>query len=63
MNNARFVREIDFARYHYYDRTGIYDNVKKIGDIPLHVASCNRYRKSIPIFTAYKIETKVRLFY
>ncbi len=30
MNNARYLRELDFARYHYYDRSGIYATIRKL---------------------------------
>lgn len=60
MNNARYVRELDFARFHFYDRTGIYENCTKLDGHSLQGATTIRYRRTIPIFTAYKIETKVR---
>jgi hypothetical protein len=31
MNNARYLRELDFARFHYYGLTGIYAAIKKHG--------------------------------
>jgi hypothetical protein len=31
MNNARYLRELDFARFHYYGLTGIYASIKKHG--------------------------------
>lgn len=59
MNNARYVRELDFARFHFYDRTGIYANIKAADGHAMQGASSIRYRRTIPIFTAYKVETKV----
>ncbi|XP_039749063.1 protein THEM6-like [Pararge aegeria] len=59
MNNARYVRELDFARFHFYDRTGIYANIKAVDGHVLQGASSIRYRRTIPIFTAYKVETKL----
>lgn len=59
MNNARYVRELDFARFHFYDRTGIYANIKKVNGHALQGASSIRYRRTIPIFMAYKVETKL----
>lgn len=61
MNNARYVRELDFARFHFYDRTGIYANITAAKGHALQGASSIRYRRTIPIFSAYKVETKVRL--
>ncbi|CAB3243455.1 unnamed protein product [Arctia plantaginis] len=59
MNNARYVRELDFARFHFYDRTGIYANIKTVDGHALQGASSIRYRRTIPIFSAYKVETKL----
>lgn len=59
MNNARYLRELDFARFHYYARTGIYKEVKKSGGGAVQGASSIRYRRTIPIFTPYKITTEV----
>ncbi|XP_045493166.1 protein THEM6 [Colias croceus] len=59
MNNARYVRELDFARFHFYDATGIYANIKAVDGHVLQGASTIRYRRTIPIFTAYKVETKL----
>lgn len=61
MNNGRYLRELDFARFHYYARTGIYNEVRKSGGGAVQGASSIRYRRTIPIFTPYKIVTKVRI--
>lgn len=59
MNNARYLRELDFARFYFYDRSGIYANVSKKGGGAVQGASSIRYRRAIPIFTPYKITTKL----
>lgn len=59
MNNARYVRELDFARFHFYDRTGIYEEIVKVKGHVLQTASNIRYRRTIPLLNAYKITTKV----
>ena len=59
MNNARYLRELDFARFHYYDRSGIFGAVVKQGGGAVQGASTIRYRRAIPIFTPYKITTKL----
>ncbi|KAK3912520.1 Protein THEM6 [Frankliniella fusca] len=59
MNNARYVRDLDFARFHFYDRSGIYEEIMKRKGHALQGATTVRYRRTIPIFTAYKITTKV----
>ncbi|CAG9856396.1 unnamed protein product [Phyllotreta striolata] len=59
MNNARYVRELDFARFHFYDRTGIYEEIKKHKGHVLQTASNIRYRRTIPWFNTYKVTTKI----
>ncbi|XP_023937840.2 protein THEM6 [Bicyclus anynana] len=59
MNNARYIRELDFARVNFYIRTGIYAHIKAIGGDVLQGATNIRYRRTISIFKAYKIETKL----
>ncbi|KAF7402475.1 hypothetical protein HZH66_004742 [Vespula vulgaris] len=59
MNNARYLREIDFSRFHYFIRTKVYSSLKKMGVKSVLGASCTRYRRSIPFFMMYKITTKL----
>ncbi|XP_066599770.1 protein THEM6 [Prorops nasuta] len=59
MNNARYLRELDFGRFHYYDRSGIYDAVSKRGGGAVQGASSVRYRRALPLFTPYKVTTKM----
>ncbi|XP_043667879.1 protein THEM6-like [Vespula pensylvanica] len=59
MNNARYLREIDFSRFHYFIRTKMYSSLKKMGVKAVLGASCTRYRRSIPFFMMYKITTKL----
>ncbi|XP_075224542.1 protein THEM6-like isoform X2 [Lycorma delicatula] len=59
MNNARYLRELDFARYHFYERTGLFRRLFHNRTITLQTASCMRYRQSIGLFAAYQIQTKL----
>lgn len=59
MNNARYLRELDFARFHFYALTGIYGKIRQLGGGAVQGASSVRYRRSIPIFTPYHIETEL----
>lgn len=59
MNNARYLRELDFARFHFYGLTGLYESVRQHKGGAVQGASSVRYRKTIPIFSPYKIETKL----
>lgn len=61
MNNARYVRELDFARFHFYETTGLYGAIVKNKGTALQSASFIRYRRTIPIFTAYRVTTKVSI--
>uniref|UniRef100_A0A336L3Y9 Protein THEM6 n=1 Tax=Culicoides sonorensis TaxID=179676 RepID=A0A336L3Y9_CULSO len=59
MNNARYLRELDFARFHYYALTGLYEKIKQRGGGAVQGASSIRYRRSIPILNPYKVTTKL----
>lgn len=60
MNNARYLRELDFARFHFYALTGLYERIKQRGGGAVQGASSIRYRRSIPILNLYKVTTRVR---
>lgn len=62
MNNARYLRELDFARFHYYDRSGLFSGISAKGGGMVQGACSARYRRPLPIFTPYKITTQVRYF-
>ncbi|XP_071452785.1 protein THEM6 [Hetaerina americana] len=59
MNNARYVRELDFARFDFYDRSNLYNEVVKRKGNAMQGASNIRYRRTIPIFNVYKVQTKL----
>ncbi|XP_011315266.1 protein THEM6 [Fopius arisanus] len=59
MNNARYLRELDFARFHYYDLSGIYGELMRHGAGVVQGASFTRYRRALGILTPYKITTKL----
>ncbi|CAB0012927.1 unnamed protein product [Nesidiocoris tenuis] len=56
MNNARFLREIDFARADFYQRTGLYGAIRSKGGSVLQGSSTIRYRKFITLFSIYHIQ-------
>lgn len=58
---ARLIREIDFARYHYYHRTGIYQRSRKLKIRSLQGCTFTICKESVPLFTIYKIITKVNV--
>lgn len=59
MNNARYLREIDFARVDFYMSTGIWNTIaKNKGSIV--ISSINlRFRRFIQIFGRFQVTTKV----
>lgn len=63
MNNARFLRELDFAKVDFFERTGLYQklNTEK-GHLALN-ATTIRYRRFIKLFSRFVITTKVRIHF
>ncbi|XP_055587775.1 protein THEM6-like [Uranotaenia lowii] len=59
MNNARFLRELDFARYHWYGRTRFWDALKVGGATMVQGAATIRYRKMMPIWRPFRVETRL----
>ncbi|XP_076276438.1 protein THEM6 [Lasioglossum baleicum] len=59
MNNARYLRELDFARFYYWDCTGLYTAISKRGGGAVQGASTTRYRRALPVFTPFKVTTKL----
>ncbi|KAL4706528.1 hypothetical protein ACJJTC_015726 [Scirpophaga incertulas] len=56
---ARLVRELDFARYHFYDRTGIYRRSRELRIHSLQGCTLTLCEEAIPLFAKYKITTKL----
>lgn len=59
MNNSRYLRECDFARFHHYMRNGIFMASFKLGAKMVVGASTIRYRRSLAFREAFEIRTKV----
>lgn len=60
MNNARFMRELDFARLSFCERTGLRSSITRvINGTVLQSVNFIRYEKKIPLLSLYKISTKV----
>ncbi|XP_059486428.1 protein THEM6-like [Neocloeon triangulifer] len=59
MNNARYLRELDFARVDFYERSGLYSGIKAKGGAVVQGACTVRYRRFIRPFSIYKIESKI----
>nr|XP_029723391.1 protein THEM6-like [Aedes albopictus]XP_029723392.1 protein THEM6-like [Aedes albopictus] len=59
MNNARFLRELDFARYHWYGRTGFWTKLRALGGSAVQASVMVRYRKQLSLGHPFRIETNV----
>ncbi|XP_046394087.1 protein THEM6 [Ischnura elegans] len=59
MNNARYIRELDFARVDFYERSGLYRKIREKGGAVVQGAATIRYRRFLRPFTLYKITSKV----
>lgn len=59
MNNARYLRELDFARVDFYERTGLYKRIREKGGAVVQGACTIRYRRFVRPFSVFKITTKV----
>ncbi|XP_058811930.1 protein THEM6-like [Topomyia yanbarensis] len=59
MNNARFLRELDFARYQWYGRCQFWSKLASNGGAVMQGATIIRYRKMLPLFQPFRVETKL----
>lgn len=59
MNNARYLRELDFARADFYERTDLYREVCSQGSGVVQGAATIRYRRFIKPLTIFKITSKI----
>lgn len=58
MNNARYLREMDFNRLWYFGSTGLFKETKKLNGTVVQSACTIRYRKPITFMQMFKIECK-----
>ncbi|XP_059200823.1 protein THEM6-like [Centropristis striata] len=59
MNNSRYLRECDFARFHHYMRNGLFMASRKLGARLVVGASTIRYRRSLAFREVFEIRTKI----
>lgn len=59
MNNARYLRELDFARVDFYERTHLYRTIVAHGGSVVQGASTIRYRRFIRPFRTYRITSRI----
>lgn len=59
MNNARYLREVDFARVDFYERTRLYRTIRSKGGSVVQGATTIRYRRFIRPFTRFSISSRI----
>ncbi|XP_020300740.1 protein THEM6-like [Pseudomyrmex gracilis] len=59
MNNTRYLRELDFARADFFERTELYREICSQGSGFLQGAATIRYRRFIRPLTIFKITSKI----
>lgn len=59
MNNARYLRELDFARADFYERTSLYREICSQGSGVVQGAATIRYRRFLKPLSVFKITSKV----
>ncbi|XP_063232006.1 protein THEM6 [Bacillus rossius redtenbacheri] len=59
MNNVRYLREVDFARADFYERTGLYRKILSKGGAVVQGSCTIRYRRFIRPFSVFRITSKI----
>ncbi|XP_030630377.1 protein THEM6 [Chanos chanos] len=59
MNNARYLRECDFARFSYYTRNGMFKAVSVLKASMVVGASTIRYRRSFQFGESFELRTRI----
>ncbi|XP_072266624.1 protein THEM6 [Pyxicephalus adspersus] len=59
MNNSRYLREADFARLSYFTRRGLFGAIHSLGAGMVMAACTVRYRRSLRLFEAFEIRTRL----
>ncbi|CAD6239944.1 GSCOCG00002431001-RA-CDS [Cotesia congregata] len=59
MNNSRYLRELDFARADFYERTSLYREICSQGKGVVQGAATIRYRRFLKPLSLFKIKSKV----
>ncbi|XP_050434469.1 protein THEM6-like [Adelges cooleyi] len=59
MNNARYLREVDFARIEFLMRTGLWRELRRRGGLMFTIANSIRYRKFVRTCSSFEIRTRI----
>ncbi|KAG8038223.1 hypothetical protein G9C98_006550 [Cotesia typhae] len=61
MNNSRYLRELDFARADFYERTSLYREICSQGKGVVQGAVTIRYRRFLKPLSLFKIKSKTHV--
>ncbi|XP_034038691.1 protein THEM6-like isoform X2 [Thalassophryne amazonica] len=59
MNNARYLRECDFARFSLYMRNGVFKALRALGATMVVGATTIRYRRALYIGEGYELRSRI----
>ncbi|XP_036374548.1 protein THEM6 [Megalops cyprinoides] len=59
MNNARYLRECDFARFSLYTRNGVFKATRVLGATLVVGASTIRYRRALSLGEAFELRSRI----
>ena len=59
LNNARYLSQMDYARTHLLARTGLLEHIVRSRWQPLVGAVWITYRRSLPLFSAFKLTSRL----
>lgn len=59
MNNARYLRECDFARFSLYTRNGVFKALRHLGATMVVGATTIRYRRALCIGEGYELRSRI----
>ncbi|XP_076031498.1 uncharacterized protein LOC143019598 [Oratosquilla oratoria] len=59
MNNARYLREMDFGRFEFFGRSRLFKTLMDRGAQVMVAATTIRYRKPIFVFSPYRLVSKL----
>nr|CAD7427037.1 unnamed protein product [Timema monikensis] len=59
MNNVRYLREVDFARADFYERSKLYKKIRSKGGAVVQGSCTIRYRRFIRPFSIFRITSKI----
>lgn len=59
MNNARYLRECDFARFSLYVRNGVFKALRALGASAVVGATTIRYRRALRIAEGYELRSRI----